>query len=79
MLVDALEHLVRGIVSYPGDVSVVSRKTVRGPLLQIRSNPDDIGRIIGRSGKTINALRIVINALSGGVTVRVDVLDKLGR
>ncbi|MDR1861859.1 MAG: KH domain-containing protein [Candidatus Ancillula sp.] len=79
MLADALEHLVRGIVEFPGDVSVASKSTVKGPLLVIRANPEDVGRVIGRRGKTISDLRTVVVALSGGNNVRVDVADKFGR
>jgi predicted RNA-binding protein YlqC (UPF0109 family) len=79
MLQEALEHLVRGIVEFPGDVSVSKKQTNRGLMLQIRTNPDDTGRVIGRRGRTIRALRTVIQGLSGGNDVRVDVNDKLGR
>lgn len=75
MLEEALEHLVRGIVEHPDDV-LVRRKTLRrGELLEVRVHPDDLGRVIGRSGRTASALRTVIGALSGGPTVRIDIVD----
>ena len=79
MLQEALEHLVRGIVSYPGDLHITQKNTIRGVMLVVRTNPDDVGKVIGRGGRTINALRIVVSALSGGNNVRVDVADKYGR
>ncbi len=75
MLVDALDHLVRGIVNHPDDVEVRLRSLRRGDMLQVRVHPDDLGRVIGRSGRTANALRTVINALSPDAPVRVDVVD----
>ncbi|MCZ0859604.1 KH domain-containing protein, partial [Actinomyces israelii] len=57
MLAEALEHLVRGIVDRPEDVTVASRSLRRGDLLEVRVNPDDLGRVIGRSGRTARALR----------------------
>jgi predicted RNA-binding protein YlqC (UPF0109 family) len=59
MLADALEHLIRGIVSHP----------------------DDVGKVIGRSGRTATALRTVIGALAGAQDVRIDFVDvdKLAR
>ena len=75
MLIDALEHLVRGIVAHPDDVTVRSRTLRRGSLLEGRVHPDDLGRVIGRSGRTATALRTVIKAISGGEPVRVDVVD----
>lgn len=74
MLVDALEHLVRGIVDNPDDVQVASRPARRGELLELRVNPSDLGRVIGRSGRTARALRTVLGAISDS-PVRVDVVD----
>ncbi len=75
MLADSLEHLVRGIVDSPDDVEVQSRNTRRGELLEVRVNPDDLGRVIGRNGRTAKALRSVIGALSNKGSVRVDVIE----
>ncbi|MBK5250291.1 MAG: RNA-binding protein [Actinomycetales bacterium] len=75
MLADALEHLVRGIVDHPDDVQVTPRSLRRGELLEVRVNPEDLGRVIGRSGRTARALRTVIGALSTTGPVRVDVVD----
>ena len=75
MLAEALEHLVRGVVDNPDDVRVRSRRTRRGDLLEIRVNPEDLGRVIGRNGRTARALRKVMNALSYKGSVRVDVIE----
>lgn len=75
MLVDALDHLVRGIVEHPDDVRVRNRPQRRGTLLEVRVHPDDLGRVIGRSGRTATALRTVVKALADGKPVRVDVVD----
>ena len=75
MLADALEHLVAGIVDHPEDVRVNERSLRRGNLLEVRVNPEDLGRVIGRSGRTARALRTVMSALSTRGPVRVDVVD----
>lgn len=75
MLADALEHLVCGIVDNPDDVRVSQRKQRRGQLLEIRVNPDDLGRVIGRNGRTARALRKIMSALKDDGFVRVDVVD----
>ncbi|MFW0108691.1 RNA-binding protein [Rothia sp. P7181] len=75
MLADALEHLVRGIVSNPDDVKVRSRSGRRGDFLEVRVNPDDLGRVIGRQGRTANNIRTVIDAINDGDHIRVDVVD----
>jgi predicted RNA-binding protein YlqC (UPF0109 family) len=75
MLADELEHLVRGIVDHPADVQVSSSSLRRGELLEVRVHPDDLGRVIGRGGRTARALRTVVGALSTQGAVRVDVVD----
>ncbi|MBI1351663.1 MAG: RNA-binding protein [Actinomycetales bacterium] len=75
MLEDALGHLVRGIVDHPDDVDVQMRNGRRGKSLDVRVHPDDMGRVIGRGGRTATALRTVITALNGDRAVRIDFLD----
>ncbi len=75
MLEEALEHLVKGIVEYPDDVRVDSHSLRRGRVLEVRVHPEDLGKVIGRGGRTAKALRTVIGSLAGGKYVRVDLLD----
>ena len=75
MLSEALEPLVRGIVDNPDDVEVSSRNNRRGELLEVRVNPEDLGRVIGRNGRTAKALRSVVSALATQGSVRVDVIE----
>ncbi|MGQ0466643.1 MAG: RNA-binding protein [Sporichthyaceae bacterium] len=78
MLADALEHLVRGIVEHPDEVHVRERTQRNGKVLEVRVHPDDLGKVIGRAGRTATALRTVVSAL-GGRNVRVDLVDQHGR
>ena len=75
MLAPALEHLVKGIVDHPDDVQVVGEESPRGEVLEVRVHPEDLGRVIGRAGRTAKALRTLITALADGKRVRVDVVD----
>ncbi len=75
MLAPALQHLVKGIVDHPDDVQVVAKSSPRGDVLEIRVNPEDLGRVIGRAGRTAKALRTLVAALADGKRVRVDVVD----
>lgn len=77
---EALEHLVKGIVDHPDDVRVrPSTNPRRGRSLIVHVHPDDMGRVIGRSGRTATALRTVIQALVPGRGVRIDFVDADGR
>ncbi|SDC65302.1 RNA-binding protein [Actinokineospora iranica] len=73
-LADALEHLVRGIVDNPDDVQVELITTRRGRTLEVHVNPEDLGKVIGRGGRTATALRTVMAGV-GGRGIRVDVVD----
>lgn len=75
MLEEALEHLVKGIVDHPDEVRVRERALRRGRVLEVRVHPEDLGKVIGRAGRTARSIRTVIDALGGGRTVRVDFLD----
>ena len=74
MLTEALDHLVRGIVDHPDDVQVDLRERRNGRVLEVRVHPDDLGKVIGRAGRTAKALRSVMTAI-GGKGVRVDLVD----
>ena len=78
MLAEALEHLVKGIVDHPDDVTVRERAGNRrgpGTMLQVRVHPEDLGRVIGKAGRTATSLRTVVGALGDGEQVRIDFLD----
>ena len=75
MIEDASEHLVKGIVDHPDDVSVSNKTTKRGRTLEVTVNGEDLGRVIGRNGRTATAIRTVINALQDGKTTRIDFVD----
>jgi predicted RNA-binding protein YlqC (UPF0109 family) len=75
VLAEALEHLVGGIVAHPEDVRIRDKTLRRGRMLEVAVHPEDIGKVIGRQGRTAQALRTVISALAGREQVRVDFLD----
>lgn len=75
MLSDALEHLVQGIVLHPDDVRVRDKELRHGHMLEVRVHPEDVGKVIGRQGRTATALRTVMAALAGRESVRIDFVD----
>ena len=52
-----------------------SKSSPRGDVLEVRVHPEDLGRVIGRAGRTAKALRTLVSALADGRKVRVDVVD----
>ena len=65
---ELLEHIVKSIVNNPDDVKIEERESVDFPgltILTIEVAENDKGVVIGRKGRTINAIRdlITINAI----------------
>jgi uncharacterized protein len=73
-----LEYLARALVDDPDAVDVDSFEEDDGTIvLELRVAPDDAGKVIGRGGRTISALRTVVKASSvkENKRVLVDVID----
>ena len=75
---DLLEFLARALVDEPDEVQVSSFEEEDGTVvLEVSVAPDDAGLLIGRGGRTINAVRSVMRAASirEEKRVLVDVVD----
>lgn len=72
---EVLEHLVAGIVDHPDEVDVRSAQTRHGDIFEVRVNPVDLGKVIGRQGRTATAIRKVTSAIAGSGGARVDFVD----
>ena len=74
---ELLEFLARELVDDPDAVEVTESSDDRGVLLTLRVAPDDMGKVIGRAGRTARALRTVVRAAATrqGVSVHVDIAD----
>ncbi len=58
-----LLQVVRSLVDHPEDVKITEVVGAQTVILEVRCHADDIGKIIGRNGRTINALRGVAEAI----------------
>ena len=75
---ELLEYLVRGLVDEPGQVSVDEFEEDDGTLvLELSVADDDYGKVIGRGGRTANALRAVVKAaaVKDNRRVLMDIVD----
>ncbi len=75
MVTEVIEHIVGGIVEHPDDVDVRAKQLRHGLLYEVRVNPEDLGKVIGRQGRTATAIRKVVNAVSGKDGARIDFVD----
>ena len=63
---DLAEKIARALVDFPDEVEVREMSGIRKNLLEIRVSRKDIGKLIGRKGKNINALRSIVSAAGTG-------------
>ena len=75
---ELLEYLAEGLVDDPEAVEVERFEERDGSIvLELAVGPDDYGKVIGRGGRTAQALRTVLGAAAagGGRRVIVDIVD----
>ncbi len=74
MTKELVAHIVRQLVSHPEKVSVSIVKSGERNLIEIAVHESDRGKVIGREGQTIKAIRMLVNAVvSDNKRVAVDV------
>ena len=73
-----LEQVVKGLVEYPDAVNITEVEQERTTVYELRLDPSDVGRVIGRSGRTVNAIRTLLQAGSAkaGKFTRLDIIDE---
>jgi predicted RNA-binding protein YlqC (UPF0109 family) len=74
---ELVEFLARELVDDPDAVRVTETSDARGMIFTLSVAPDDMGKVIGRGGRTAKAIRAVVRAAATrqSVAVRVDIAD----
>ena len=74
---ELLEYLAQGLVEHPDDVRVSEVSEDGTLVLELSVAKDDYGSVIGRGGRTVQALRAIIKAASVNDSRRVlvDIVD----
>ncbi|MFN0072728.1 MAG: KH domain-containing protein [Chloroflexota bacterium] len=67
------DFLARGIVAHPDEVQVEAVQSGRTLVLELAVAESDVGKVIGRQGKVIRALRTVVKAAATRQGTRVDI------
>jgi predicted RNA-binding protein YlqC (UPF0109 family) len=72
-----VEYIVKNLVTHPELVSVNCYEGDRGVVVEIRVGPEDVGKVVGRKGTTINALRTIAMTVCArlGRKVRVELVE----
>ena len=74
---ELLEAIVKPLVQFPEEVDVTLIEREDAQLLELRVNPSDMGKVIGKQGRIAKAIRTVMRAASGrdGKKVIVDIVE----
>lgn len=71
---DLLKFLARKLVSHPDQVLVEEVETEKGPVVELVVEHEDLGKVIGRSGRVAQALRTLVRASAEG-RISIDIIS----
>jgi predicted RNA-binding protein YlqC (UPF0109 family) len=73
---EVLEYIARNLVDDPEGVEVTEERSEGTVILKLVVAPDDVGKVIGRGGRTARAIRDVVRAAGtrAGVTALVEIV-----
>lgn len=74
---DLLIYIAQNLVDNPNDVTVTEKVTDSETLFELRVNPSDMGKIIGRQGKVAKEIRALMRAVAmkQGKRISIDIVD----
>jgi predicted RNA-binding protein YlqC (UPF0109 family) len=61
---EVVEYLVKMIVDNPEDIKIAEKQGEHVIMFEVHANKQDFGKILGKHGKNIQAIRTLINAVS---------------
>lgn len=74
---ELIEHIVRALVDHPDEVRVTEVDGEKTVIFELRCNPEDVGKVIGKSGKTVGAIRTLVSTAAArqGRRAMLEVVD----
>jgi len=72
-----LETIAKSLVDAPNEVQITEVDGEKTVIFELRCNAKDIGKIIGKSGKTVGAMRVILNSMASkqGRKAMLEVVD----
>ncbi|MEA1972347.1 MAG: KH domain-containing protein [Candidatus Cloacimonadota bacterium] len=74
---DLLEFIVKALVDDPSEVEVIENEGDKTIIFELKVAKDDIGKVIGKKGRTANSMRTILTAVSTkkGKRAELEILD----
>jgi len=73
---ELVERIVRALVDFPEEIDVREIEGVNMKILRIQVSKEDVGKLIGKKGKNINALRVIVAGAGKGKRYTVEVFGE---
>lgn len=72
-----LETIAKSLVDAPNEVQITEINGEKTIIFELRCNAKDVGKIIGKSGKTVGAMRTILNSMASkqGRKAMLEVVD----
>ncbi|MGD9612251.1 MAG: KH domain-containing protein [Kiritimatiellia bacterium] len=61
---ELIEYVVKALVDHPDDLRIAEIEGERTIVYELRCHPDDVGKVIGKSGKTVGAIRVLLSTVA---------------
>lgn len=61
---ELIDYIVRTLVDHPEEIDIAEIEGERTIVYELRCNPDDVGKVIGKSGKTVGAIRTLLSTVA---------------
>ena len=74
---ELLIYIAQNLVDYPDEVTVTERETGIETVFELRVNPSDMGKVIGRQGRIAKEIRSLMRSVAQrqGKRISVDIMD----
>ncbi|HPC18829.1 MAG: KH domain-containing protein [Kiritimatiellae bacterium] len=61
---ELIEYVVKALVDHPDELRITEIEGERTIVFELRCHPEDVGKVIGKSGKTVGALRTLLSTVA---------------
>ena len=74
---ELLIYIAQNLVDFPDEVTVTERETETETVFELRVNPSDMGKVIGRQGRIAKEIRALMRSVAQrqGKRISVDIVD----